>query len=166
MRNYQDSLFGAPRVLRGKILAVTPHAHWGALMRAAQRGLGWQTLGLWEPVKSLGQRDNPVLGRATSERTHDSAEPEALGRNGRAGWRREAGTPWAVLHMQTSESNILSSLDGNAYAVSSICVSNRLSQWEPFLKTTWLFSDMFVLHRKNWDPSARRWSVGMLVFMQ
>lgn len=123
MRNYQDSLFGAPRVLRGKILAVTPHAHWGALMRAAQRGLGWQTLGLWALVKSLGQRDNPVLGPATSERTHDSAEPEAPGRNGweRAGEER---------HMQTSESNILSSLDANAYAVSSTCVSNRLSHNE------------------------------------
>lgn len=46
MRNYQDALFRAPSVLRGKILAVTPHAHWGTLMGATRRGLGWQTLGL------------------------------------------------------------------------------------------------------------------------
>lgn len=153
MRNYQDSLFGALSVLRGKILAVTPHAHWGTLMGATQRGLGWQTLGLWVQVKSLGQCDNPISAWATSERTHDSAEPQTPDRNGSICWKKTAAFRPPYTHKQERDSDILSRWRCLCYVFLLDLLSSLTIK--ACAQTPTFFSDMFVLLKICYDRATK-----------
>lgn len=155
VRNYQDSLFGALSVLRGKILAVTPHAHWGTLMGATQRGLGWQTLGLWVQVKSLGQCDNPISAWATSERTHDSAEPQTPDRNGSICWKKTFRPLYT--HKQEGDSNSLSRWRCLCCALLLHLLSSLTIK--ACAQTPTFLSDMFVLLKICCDRTTKDMSV-------